>query len=381
MHSHPSLIVRKERERALHNRHPWLFSGAIARIDGKPNEGDVVQILDSSKKLLGYGFYQGNSRSISARIFHFTSKETKHDDAFWLSRFENAFALRKALGLVTPRSGYRLLFSEGDFVPGLTVDIFDDVAGVQIGADGISSITPLLYKFLQDKVGIKHIYDGEWQVGNKPEVEFEELGVKLSGNILSGQKTGYFFDQRVNRKVVAKYAMGRRVLDAFCYSGGFTCNALAGGAAEVTSLDISEDAIARTTQNVEMNFKGDSRYKTVTADCFDYLREMPKDAYDLIVLDPPAFAKSAAAVDRAARGYKDINLVALQKIAPGGLLFTFSCSQHISSDLFRKIVFGAAKDANRQVRVLHQMTQAPDHPFDICHPEGEYLKGLMLEVG
>lgn len=380
MHSYPSLIVRKDRERALNNRHPWLFSGAIESIQGEPQEGDIICVKDKGGRLLAYGHYQGTKRSIAARLFLFTSTSVEIDDAFWITRLESALEFRKRLGLVTPKAGFRLLFSEGDFIPGLVVDIFDDVAGIQVGSSGIDKVVPLLIPMLKAKLGIKHIFDGQWLLGDKAEVEFVEEGLTLTANILSGQKTGYFFDQRLNRALVARYAQGKKVLDAFCYSGGFTCNALAGGAAKVTSLDISEDAIERCKNNVALNFKNDSRHLTITQDCFEYLREMPQDEYDLIVLDPPAFAKSAQAVDRAARGYKDINLIAMQKIAAGGLLFTFSCSQHISHDLFRKIVFGAAKDAGRQIRVLHQLTQAPDHPVDICHPEGEYLKGLVLYV-
>jgi 23S rRNA (cytosine1962-C5)-methyltransferase len=380
MHSYPTLIIRKDRERALINRHPWLFSGAIQKVQGSPNEGDIVRVVDVSGRPYAYGFYQGNTRSIAARLFYFTEDDVTFDNTFWTDRFDRALALRKTLGLVSPHAGYRLIFSEGDFVPGLVVDIFDDTAFLQIGSAGISSLLPLLTDFLATQVAIKHIYDGNWLLGGRPDVEFVERGLKLSAHVEQGQKTGYFFDQRDNRELVGHYARDRKVLDAFCYSGGFTCHALKGGAKSVTSLDISEDAIARCTRNMAFNFPADTRHKSITSDCFDYLREMEPGEYDLIVLDPPAFAKSAQAVDRAARGYKDINLVALQNIAAGGLLFTFSCSQHISHDLFRKIIFGAAKDAGRNVRVLHQMTQAPDHPVDICHLEGEYLKGLALYV-
>jgi 23S rRNA (cytosine1962-C5)-methyltransferase len=380
MQSYPALIIRKDRERALTNRHPWLFSGAIYGVEGEPHEGDIVRVTDAYGRLYAYGHYQGTKRSIAARLFLFTEDVLVIDDAFWIERFERALALRKTLGVVEPRSGYRFLFSEGDFIPGLVVDIFDDCAVIQVGSAGLENVVLLLLEFLKTKLGVKHIYDGKWLVGEKPEVEFVEGELTLTGNIESGQKTGYFFDQRDNRELVAKYAQGKNVLDAFCYSGGFTCHALKGGAASVTSVDISEDAIERCKSNVAANFKNDTRHNVVAADCFDYLREMEQDAYDLIVLDPPAFAKSAQAVDRAARGYKDINLVAMRNIRAGGLLFTFSCSQHISHDLFRKIIFGAAKDAGRSVRVLHQMTQAADHPVDICHLEGEYLKGLVLYV-
>lgn len=380
MNPYKTIVVKKDRERALLNRHPWLFSGAIDRVEGEPNEGDIVRVLSKNGNLHAYGFYQGD-RTIAVRLFHFTQTHAEFDDAFWIGRFENALALRAQLGLLSNvKAGYRLVFSEGDFLPGLVVDIFGDCAAVQITSAGISELKPLLFDFLKSKLNITHIFDGEWLLGNKPELDFVENSLTISGNIERGQKTGYFFDQRDNRDLVAKYAKGKNVLDAFCYSGGFTCNALLGGASKVTSVDISGDAIATCTQNVAANFPNDNRHVAVTADCFDYLRGLEVGAHDLIVLDPPAFSKSAHTVERAARGYKDINLTAMQKIAPGGLLFTFSCSQHISSDLFRKIVFGAAKDANRSIRVLHQMTQAADHPVDICHPEGEYLKGLVLQI-
>lgn len=379
MQSYPRLTIRKERERALINRHPWLFSGAIQKTEGKPREGDIVQVCDATGHVYALGFYQGDSRSLAVRLFHFGDGDVAIDDAFWTQRFENALSFRTSLGLLSPRSGYRLLFSEGDFVPGITVDIFDKTAVLQAGAAGVDRLVPLLQKFLTSRLGIEHIYDGNWLIGNSPEVTFVENGITLSAHVETGQKTGYFFDQRDNRELVAHYSRGKTVLDAFCYSGGFSCHALKGGAARVTSVDVSADAVERCRANVNANFP-DANHQAVGDDCFDYLHEMEVDTYDLIVLDPPAFAKSAQSVDRAARGYKDINLVALNKIAKGGLLFTFSCSQHISHDLFRKIVFGAAKDAGRNVRVIHQMTQAPDHPVDICHPEGEYLKGLVLQV-
>lgn len=380
MSNYPAITVKKERERALANRHPWLFSGAIESLDGEAREGDIVLILNSAGHLVGYGHYQGNARSIAARIFHFSKDSVQIDDAFWIARFKSALDFRNQLGLRGPNAGYRLIFSEGDFIPGLVVDIFGDCASIQITSAGVDKLQPLLQHFLTQELGIKHVFDGEWKLGNKPNVDFTENQLTLSANIESGQKTGYFFDQRDNRKLVSHYARGRKVLDAFCYSGGFSCNALAGGAASVNSVDISADAIATCEKNVAANFGNDARHKGITADCFDFLREMKAGQYDLIVLDPPAFSKSAHTVDRAARGYKDINLSALQKIAPGGMLFTFSCSQHIRPDLFRKIVFGAAKDAGRRVRIIHQMSQGPDHPFDICHPEGEYLKGIALQV-
>lgn len=376
----PVIIIKKERERALANRHPWLFSGAIAKIEGKPVAGDIVRIENQARQVLAHGHYQGEGPSIAARLFHFGAGQQNFDNAFWLERLHNALALRRASGLVDPGTGYRLINSEGDMIPGLVVDIFDDCASIQVGSSGIEALKGLVAEFLESELGIQHIFDGAWLKGHKPVVSFTENGLRLQAHIERGQKTGYFFDQRDNRKLVSRYAEGKTVLDAFSYSGGFSCNALLGKAKHVTAFDISKDAASIATSNVQANFGSDAPFEAVVTDCFEALRKMKVGAYDLIVLDPPAFSKSAHTVDKAARGYKDINLVAMQKIAKNGLLFTYSCSQHISADLFRKIIFGAAKDAGRQVQVLHQMTQGADHPIDICHPEGEYLKGLALRV-
>ena len=389
MHSYPILQLLPGRERSLLNRHPWVYSGALAK---KPSadlkSGDIVAITDQKNHLLGFGHFNQDA-SIACRVFHFTQSPIEIDAEFWQKRLQKAWQCRQELGFFTQENaGYRLFNSEGDGLPGLVADVFGDTVSLQIKTQGMMNLKATIVDFLQKSLGLKHIYlksensdESGWLLGKKSAVFFEEHGLRFLVDLESGQKTGYFLDQRDNRKLFGSFANGKHVLDAFSYSGGFGLLALQNGAAKVTSVDASESAIEICKKTVATNFKDESRHHTVVANCFDYLREMPNNEFDLIVLDPPAFAKSAATVDKAARGYKDINLMALRQIKQGGLLFTFSCSHHISRDLFRKIIFGAAKDANRPVRILYQLNQAPDHPIDVFHPEGEYLKGFVLYVG
>jgi 23S rRNA (cytosine1962-C5)-methyltransferase len=388
MHSYPTLQLLPGRERSLLNRHPWVYSGALnQKTFTNLKNGDIVAIANQKNKLLGFGHFNQNA-SIACRVFHFTQSPTKIDTEFWQKRLQKALQYRQELGCSQPKNtGYRLFNSEGDGLPGLVADVFGDTASLQIKTQGMMNLKTTIVDFLQKLVGLKHIYfkserneESGWLLGKNSEVYFEEQGIRFLIDLESGQKTGYFLDQKDNRKLVGALAKGKNILDAFSYSGGFGLLALKNGAEKVTSVDVSEQAIEVCKKTVAQNFKNESRHHTVTANCFEYLREMESNEFDLIILDPPAFAKSTATVDKAARGYKDINLMALRQIKKSGLIFTFSCSHHISRDLFRKIIFGAAKDANRPVRIIYQLNQAPDHPIDVFHPEGEYLKGFVLHV-
>jgi 23S rRNA (cytosine1962-C5)-methyltransferase len=279
---------------------------------------------------------------------------------------------------------YRLFYSEGDELPGLTCDVFGNCASVHITSEGMEKLRDLIVKFLKNELKVESIFikttqNATWVTSTPPLVTFQENDLKFISLIESGQKTGYFLDQRDNRQMVSELASGRVVLDAFCYLGGFGLHALKGGAKNVTFLDASKLALEHVEKNVQTNFK-DANYSLETADCFEFLRKMEADRFDLIILDPPAFAKRADFVSQAARGYKDINMTALKKIKAKSLLFTFSCSQHISRELFRTIVYQAALDAGRSVRIIRELGQASDHPTNIYHPEGDYLKGLVLYV-
>ncbi|MFN3529724.1 MAG: class I SAM-dependent rRNA methyltransferase [Bacteroidia bacterium] len=386
------IVLKSGRDRSLRNRHPWVFSGAVKQWPDAEN-GEIVAVSDNQGQLLGYGFFSPKSQ-IVCRLFHFgAAPEHGFDQAYWTAKIERAVLLRKQLIDPAGTSCYRLLHAEGDFLPGIIVDVYGSVVVVQVLIKGVERIFEQLEKALHD-LGFAHIYlkqkenSGFLEAVQLPKgwrgtpcpmpVRVLEHGLQFDIDVESGQKTGFFIDQRENRLLTQQFSAGKKVLNAFSYTGGFSLYALAGGAREVHSVDISKDAIARANELVALNFPG-AKHLGVAADCFDYLKQT-EDVYDLIVLDPPAFAKSAKAVNNAARGYKELNLVALKKIAPGGLLFTYSCSQNITPDLFRKIVFGSAADAGREVRILRLLSQADDHPINIYHPEGEYLKGLMLYV-
>ncbi len=389
---HAQLVLKSGRDRSVANRHPWVFSGAIKTYPDAKN-GDVVAVVTNNGQLLGYGFYSPKSQ-ITCRIFHFgEAPATGFDAAFWKGKIERALKLRQQLIDPKTTSCYRLLHAEGDFLPGIIADVYGPVVVAQVLIKGTEHIYPMLEAALL-AAGYKHIYLKQkensgfleavqlpkgWRTEPCPmPVRVQEHGLQFDIDVETGQKTGFFIDQRENRLLTQQFSAGKKVLNAFSYTGGFSLYALAGGAREVHSVDISKDAVARANELVELNFPG-AKHTGVAADCFDYLKQT-EEVYDLIVLDPPAFAKSAKAVNNAARGYKELNMVAMKKIAPGGLLFTYSCSQNITPDLFRKIVFGAAVDAGREVRILRQLSQADDHPINIYHPEGEYLKGLMLYV-
>ncbi len=386
-----ALILKPGKEKSFINRHPWIFSGAVKTLP-KAEDGEIIQVRDYQNTLLGYGFFDPQSQ-ITCRVFEFTSVEINIDRDFWCQKINRAYVLRKSI--IKPGTDtYRLLHAEGDFIPGVICDIYNGLAVLQLLITGSTNLFEDIvyalnqlgfkYIFLKNKIipnqtgkinlpnGFltKSIYEGKKIV--------IENNLKFLIDFEKGQKTGFFIDQRDNRALLSSYSKDKKVLNAFSYTGGFSVYAAAGGASEVHSVDISKDAIIACDENIKLNFENFS-HTSVADDCFEYLKNTPHH-YDVIVLDPPAFAKNSRAVSNAARGYKELNLKAFQKINSQGILFTFSCSQHIDRDLFRKIIFSAASDAKRNVRILHQLTQPADHPINIYHPEGEYLKGLVLQV-
>ena len=389
--TYPSLTLLSGRDRSVVNRHPWIFSGAV-KAHPKAGPGEIIAVRTNHDQLLGYGFHNPNSRII-CRLFEFTDSERTFDRAYWIGKIKSAFALRQRF-LPLDTNCYRLLHAEGDFLPGVIADVYDDVVVLQILVKGAELILPDLLAGFQE-LGFEHVYlknkdaaerfeqvelENGWLLGQgSTERLVREYGLEFRVDFASGQKTGFFLDQRENRMLLCNHSEEARVLNAFSYTGGFSLYALAGGASSVDSVDISAPAVEMADENVRKNFP-DATHNGIVADCFEFLRS-GDDLYDIVVLDPPAFARSPKAINRASRGYKDLNLHGIKRLPPGGLLFTFSCSGVIDRDLFRKIVFSAAADAGRDVRILHQLSQPFDHPINIYHPEGEYLKGLVLEVG
>jgi len=385
------LFLHKKREKSILNKHHWVFSGAVKTCDSE--NGSIVSIHQSSGELLGYGFYDAKSQ-IACRVFDWSNSEIEFDIAYWKQKLSNAFQLRNALLDQSQTNCVRLLHAEGDFFPGLIIDQYNEVLVLQPKILAIEKLLPTLKTALSE-LGYQHIYvkpksnssflehltqDSGWLLGKTNElVQVKENGLKFNINVETGQKTGFFIDQRNNRQDVRNRAADKTVLNAFSYTGGFSLYALAGGAKQVDSVDISSKAIDMANELIALNNLSE-KHNGIVADCFDFLNEMPADHYNLIVLDPPAFAKNRRALKNASQGYKQINLKALRKIKKGGLLYTFSCSQAISKDLFQKIVFGAAVDAKREVRIIARLDQPEDHPVNIYHPETEYLKGLLLYV-
>lgn len=389
------IYLKKGKEESLKRFHPWIFSGAIARIEGKPAEGEIVSVYTDQSEFIAIGHYQVGS--ITVRVLTF--KEEPIDAAFWEERLATAFQMRKALRLVRgeENNAYRLVHGEGDNLPGLIIDVYGKTAVIQAHSAGMhldrQHVAQALIKVTEGH--IQHIYyksettlpfkaellarENGFLYGGSDENTAVENGLKFHVDWLKGQKTGFFIDQRENRALLEHYAKGRNVLNMFCYTGGFSFYAMRGGAQKVHSVDSSAKAIALTEQNVQLNFPNDARHQAFAEDAFKYL-ETAGDGYDLIILDPPAFAKHRDALRNALRGYTKLNAKAFEKIKPGGILFTFSCSQVVSKQDFRSAVFTAAAQAGRTVSILHQLTQPADHPINIFHPEGEYLKGLVLYV-
>ena len=386
------VILKRGKEESLKRFHPWVFSGAIARMDNI-EEGDLVTVYDHEGNLIGNGHYQIGS--IAVRILTFD--DTEIDSAFFVKRLTEAYKMRQALGLSRPdNNAFRLVHGEGDFLPGLVVDIYGSTAVMQAHSPGMHFARNLIADALTQWPNgvVKNVYyksettlpykaqldpQNEYIVGEYDTDVAMENGLKFHVDWLRGQKTGFFVDQRENRSLLEHYATGRQVLNMFCYTGGFSFYALRGGAELVHSVDSSAKAISLTDANVELNFPNCERHKSFAVDAFKYLDEMGSD-YDLIVLDPPAFAKHKSALRNALIGYRKLNAKAFEKIKPGGILFTFSCSQAVNKEQFRLAVFSAAAMSRRKVRILHQLTQPADHPINIYHPEGEYLKGLVLYV-
>lgn len=389
-----TVTLKPKKEESLLRFHPWVFSGAIQKISGTPQEGDLVEVVSAQNIFLGIGHFQVGS--IAVRMLSFEAQPI--DEAFWAHKVQNAYRQRKAMGLIVPHYNniYRLIHGEGDGLPGLIVDVYDRTAVMQAHAVGMHQVRQVLAQTIVRTIPeVSHVYykseatlpyyapvekqDGYLIGGRQERFCAVENGVQFDVDWLRGQKTGFFIDQRENRSLLEKYARGRRVLNMFCYTGGFSVYALRGGATLVHSVDSSSKAVELTNRNVALNFPQGANHRTYAEDAFKFLNASGSD-YDLVVLDPPAFAKHRDAVRNALKGYKRLNLKALQAMPADSLLFTFSCSQVITKEQFRLAVFSAAAEAKRNVRILHQLTQPADHPINIYHPEGEYLKGLVLYV-
>ena len=388
------IYLKKGKEESLKRFHPWVFSGAIQHQPEDVDEGEVVRVMTAGGDFIAVGHYQIGS--IAVRVLSFD--DVAIDDAFWYAKLQSAFLMRRSISIVDnpANNTYRLVHGEGDNVPGLIIDVYGPTAVMQAHSVGIhlerKRIAEQLVKVMGDRV--KNVYyksettlpykadlgqeDGFIVGGSKDNVALEN-GLKFHVDWLKGQKTGFFVDQRDNRSLLEHFSSGKRVLNMFCYTGGFSFYAMRGGATLVHSVDSSAKAIELTTKNVELNFPGDKRHEAFCEDAFKYLDKAGGD-YDLVILDPPAFAKHRGALHNALKGYTRLNMKAFEKIRPGGILFTFSCSQVVTKDNFRNAVFTAAALAHRNVRILHQLHQPADHPINIFHPEGEYLKGLVLYV-
>ena len=393
--SYTEIILRRGKEESLLRFHPWVFSGAIASCPEGLEEGETVTVRSASGQLLGTGHYQVGS--IAVRML--SEEDIVIDEDFYRRRLAEAYRLRRVLDLIRPdNNAYRLVHGEGDFLPGLIVDVYGATAVMQAHSPAMHYARNEIARALVSlpEAGISAVYyksettlpykarldpQNDYIIGGFTTDEALENGLRFHVDWLRGQKTGFFVDQRDNRRLLQHYAAGRRVLNMFCYTGGFSVYALRGGAETVHSVDSSAKAVALTDANVALNFGEDCpRHRSFAEDAFKFLADMPQDAYDLVVLDPPAFAKHRSAIKNALRGYQRLNARAMEKMPSGSILFTFSCSQAISREQFRLAVFSAAAQTRRRVRILHQLTQPADHPVNIYHPEGEYLKGLILWI-
>lgn len=388
------IILKPNKDRSIFRYHPWVFSGAIAKMDNSIQGGVLVQVYNAEGLYLATGHYQIGS--IAVRILTF--EEEKIDYHFWKNRISAAYRMRQAIGLTsrTDHNTYRLIHGEGDYLPGLIVDYYAGVAVVQFHSVGMYLEREAIARALQEVLGeqLMAIYDKSettlpfkaainphngYLFGKAENFVALENGLKFHVDWLEGQKTGFFIDQRENRSLLEKYAKDKTVLNMFCYTGGFSFYAMRGGARQVHSVDISARAIELTNQNISLNFPEDNRHEAFAEEAFQFLAKS-SGKYDLIVLDPPAFAKHQNVLNNAIQGYKKLNRKGIEIIKPGGIIFTFSCSQVMTKELFRQTIFTAAANTGRKVRILHQLTQPADHPVSIYHPEGEYLKGLVLYV-
>ena len=399
------LLPRKEE--SILRFHPWIFSGAIASVEGEVYDGAIVQVASHKGEPLGIGHWADGS--IAVRMLSFISNE-EIDASYWENRLSAALELRIKMGLIRSKDDrrkendvYRLIHGEGDQLPGLIIDIYGQTAviqshsiGMHLCREAITDAIVAVYQDLLPSSPLQAVYykssgtlptkesrelceDG-FLYGHSEAIPVLENGIQFLPDWIRGQKTGFFIDQRENRELVEQYAKGKIILNAFCYTGGFSLYALRGDAKQVDSLDSSSKAMYLTDKHVELNYGDCPRHHSITQDAFEYLDQMPEGQYDMIILDPPAFAKHRRVLKNALIGYRRINSQAFKKIAPGGILFTFSCSQAVSKEEFRLAVFTAAAASGRHVRILHQLTQPIDHPINIYHPEGEYLKGLVLQV-
>ena len=387
------IILKSGKDQSVRRYHPWIFSGAIKKIYGTPEEGDVVEVFDNNDEFLALGHYQPGS--IAVRILSFENTEPDH--AFFRKRIEAAISYRRSAGLLDDPAlnVYRLVHAEGDDLPGLIIDYYNGVAVMQMHSVGMYRMRKEISEILSDllKEKITAVYDKSegtipfmsgikstngFFYGQSGPVTVTENGFKFLIDFTSGQKTGFFIDQRENRRLLRQYTGGRNVLNMFGYTGAFSVYAMK-DAELVHTVDSSASAIEMTDENIKLNYGDDKRHQSFAADAFEFLRDI-RDRYDLIILDPPAFAKHNNVLANALQGYKRLNIKAIEQIKPGGIIFTFSCSQVVTRENFRKSVFAAAANTGRKVKILHQMSQPPDHPVNIYHPESEYLKGLVLYV-
>jgi 23S rRNA (cytosine1962-C5)-methyltransferase len=387
------IVLKSGKDQSVRRYHPWIFSGAIKKIYGKPAEGDVVNVYDNKDEFLATGHYQPGS--IAVRILSFS--EIEPDINFFRERIKNAINYRRAIGLVnnSQTNVYRLVHAEGDDLPGLIIDYYDGVAVMQMHSVGMYRMRNEFTAILKDIYGerLKAVYDksegtipymsgvtgkNEFLYGNSDPVIVTENGFRFKINWTIGQKTGFFIDQRDNRKLLLEYSEGKRVLNMFGYTGAFSVYAMK-NAVLVHTVDSSASATELANENIRLNYGEEHMHEAFQVDAFDFLNDI-KGKYDLIILDPPAFAKHNKVLSNALQGYKRLNMKAIEQIRPGGIIFTFSCSQVVTKENFRKSVFAAAANTGRKVRILHQMSQPPDHPVNIYHPESEYLKGLVIYV-
>ena len=390
-----NLHLKHGKEESLRRFHPWVFSGAIHHIDGSPREGDLVRVYTSEGDFVAVGHWQVGT--IAVRVLSFDDENV--DAAFWHRRLAAALDARISMGVADnpDNNTYRLVHGEGDNLPGLVIDVYGTTAVVQAHSVGMHVSRREIATELKSVMGerIQNIFyksettlpfkadlgqENEFLLGGSPDDIAMENGLRFHIDWLHGQKTGFFVDQRDNRSLLEHYSHGRDVLNMFCYTGGFSVYAMRGGAKCVHSVDSSAKAVDLVNANMELNYPADPRHRAFAEDAFRYLQQMERDAYNLIILDPPAFAKHKDALRNALKGYTRLNFKAFEKIRHGGILFTFSCSQAVSKDQFRMAVFTAAAQSGRSVRILHQLHQPADHPINIYHPEGEYLKGLVLYV-
>lgn len=393
--NYKEIKLKPKKEESLKRFHPWIFSGAVQQKDNNLTEGEVVNVYTANNDFIAVGHYQIGS--IEVRVLSFDKEDI--DIRFWKKRLSSALELRKSIGLLSSENNsYRLVHGEGDLLPGLIIDVYAETAVIQSHSVGMHESRMMICEALKAVMGdtLKNIYyksettlpykadlgaENEYLYGGKDVSEIAlENGLKFYPDWVKGQKTGFFVDQRDNRSLLEKYSKGRKVLNMFCYTGGFSFYAMRGGAKLVHSVDSSAKAVTLTDKNVDINFPDDNRHEAFAEDAFKFLGNIKSNDYDLIILDPPAFAKHRGAIKNALQGYKRLNAAAFDKIAPGGIVFTFSCSQVISKEMFRLAVFSAAAISGRKVRILDQLSQPADHPINIYHPEGEYLKGLVLYV-